>query len=356
MISPKAVIVMKRLLFLLLIPALALAGFTDSAAAGDCLEKTWKGTIGTIPVFMEFESIAEDDSLAGRYYYHTSLTDLILVKDDKKPGGWKELDPKGKLSGYLRLTCTEDTLTGSWSSSDGSKTLPVKAVLEPADYSKHRMGALKITGKRASIGGFSYETFKAQGCDFVRGVRLTGGSPAVAEINHALMAGFTEKLAEGIDCVAIGRMKGREDAYTYECAMEVLAWNKAFVVIGEKLSYYCGGKHPNLQSSSTVYNLQTSKPETISQWFIEKYREAIPKDSALGKIIIATAEIDSEECLEGIELYTETAWPTPAGMVFRPSADYSQSACIADVAVPYKKLMPYLSVQGKTNIRAFQGR
>jgi hypothetical protein len=43
-------------------------------------------------------------------------------------------------------------------------------------------------------------------------------------------------------------------------------------------------------------------------------------------------------------------------MTFRPAAPHIYSGCIEDINVPYKHLSPYLSPQGKTNVRAFQSR
>ena len=152
-------------------------GFARFADAQDCLLQTWKGTIGAVPVMMQFDLMGEEDAPAGRYYYRSSLVDLLLVSDGEKPERWKELDPKGKVTGYLTLSCKENTLTGTWSSPDGSKTLPVSAEVQPSDsFSKPRLGDLKPTvTKRETIGKFEYELLKAQGVDSVGGTALERG-------------------------------------------------------------------------------------------------------------------------------------------------------------------------------------
>ena len=362
-----------RQLFLLSVLVIALSGFAHAKEAEDCMAQTWKGTIGAVPVTMQFENSDPGDEgspLAGRYYYRTSLTDLLLVKDAAKRDRWKELDPKGRVSGRLTLTCRGSTLSGTWNSPDESKTLPINAGVQPSEsFSGYRMAGFKPTaGKRASIGGFHYERLAAQGFESTKGLRLVGDGKALADINIILMKRFTDRLAEGIDCIASGRMRRGEDhGYEYEYSMHMIAWNNAFVVIGENFSGYCGGTHPSVSAEATTFNLQTGKPEVVSLWLIEKYRQDIPKNSPLGKIMMKiycekdvliyptkSTEIDPDECPGAIELSGENIWPTLTGITFRPATTYDQSACIQDIDVPYKKLAPFLSAQGKDKAKAFR--
>lgn len=347
-----------RLLFVLLSLATALSGFARIADAQDCIAKTWKGTIGAVPVMMEFDYNGEDASLAGRYYYRTSLVDLLLVSDSTKPDRWKELDPKGTVTGYLTLSCKENSLSGTWSSPDGSKTLPINAEVQPEDsFSAQRLAGLKTTvTKRGSMGGLGYELFMAPGFEAMKGLRLMGDGKAVADINSALIERFTNGLDEAINCRALGRLqRGENHGFDFESEMSMIASNKAFVVIGESYSQYCGGMHPLSGSGGTTYSLQTGKVEDVSQWLIDRYRKEIPKDSPLGKIIMNIYGSE-DECIDSIELSGENVWPTPTGITFQPVAPYMSSECIKDITVPYKNSLPYLSPLGKTNVQVFQSR
>ena len=138
--------------------------------------------------------------------------------------------------------------------------------------------------------------------------------------------------------------------------MSLIAWNKAFVVIGERFSQYCGGIHPLSGSSATTYSLETGKAEDVSRWLIDRYRKDIPKDSPLGKIILNIYKPSEDECSDSIELSGENVWPTSTGIIFQPTAPYMSSECIEDITVPYKKLSSYLSPEGNTNVQAFQSR
>jgi len=231
------------------------------------------------------------------------------------------------------------------------------------------LDSLKTTSNRASIGTFHYELLTVQGFNFGEGLRLTGNSKAVADINRALMEKFTYRLKEGIDCIATGRMqRGEDHGYEYEYDMSIIAWNKAFVVVGESLSANCGGMQPEVWSGGTTYNLKTGKPEEVSQWLIDKYRKVIPKDSAIGKFIFdlyrqedvrifsTLGASDSNVCLAAIEFSGDGIWPTPTGIAFRPTAPYNREACIVDIIIPFNKLSPYLSPQGKENVKAFPSR
>jgi len=351
----------------------AFAGFAYGADEQVCMKQTWKGTIGTVPVMMEFilsDPDEEDSALAGRYYYRTSLEDLILVQDDAKPDRWKEIDPEGKVSGYLTLTCNEDVLSGTWAAQDGSRTLPIKAASQPSDsYSDHRLNSLQTTSSRASIGKFHYELLEVKGFNFGEGLRLLGNGKALADINRELMKKFTSRLKDGMDCIATGRMqKGEDHGYEYEYDMSIIAWNREFVVVGESLSAYCGGMHPEVWSGGTTYNLKTGKQEEVSQWLVDKYRKVIPKDSVLGKVIFeiyrrkdvrifsTSGASDSNVCPASIEFSGDGIWPTPTGMAFQPTAPYNREACIVDIIVLFNKLSPYLSPQGQANAKAFSGR
>lgn len=359
-----------RRLYTLFVLVITLAGFVRLAVAQDCILQTWKGTIGDVPVMMQFEAIEADDASAGRYYSRTSFVDLILIRDDEQPERWKELDAKGKVRGYLTLACQENILSGTWSSMDGSKTLPINAKSQSAEsYSKQRLAQLKTTGERASFGKFRYEFFTAQGFDKVSGLRLIEKNKAVTGINRALMERFKIRLEAGSDCLAAGRIqRGEDHDYDYDFDMNIIAWNKSFVVIGESVSEYCGGMHPAQWSGATTYNLRTGKPEEVPGWLIGEYRKGIPKDSALGKILLGRyrqkdvqiyptqGQIDPKECPNAIEFSSESMWPTAMGLTFRPSAPYVHSACIVDITIPYKRLLPYLSSQGKANIKAFGKR
>jgi hypothetical protein len=344
---------------LLFATALAiLAPFPHSAyALEDCLAQVWKGTIGTVPMVMEFQNEGEDAAPVGRYYYRTSFVDLLLMSDDSKQGRWKELGPKGKITGFITLTCAGGMLTGMWASPDGTKTLPLAAEAVPSgSYSKTRLAALKPTVvERDAIGKLKYELFKAPGVDDVKGIRLMDGGKPVGDINGVLMERFTEKLDEGLDCGALGRWRGYEDdTYGVKIEMSMVAWNKGFVVIAEEYSQYCGGLHPEYYSGATVYNLRTGRTEDISQWFVQQYRKGISKESPLGKVIMK-AYTQEGTCPDSVEFTGEAAWPTAEGITFLPSASYSETACIEHVNVPYKSMAPYLSLSGKTNVQFFQG-
>ena len=349
-----------RLPFAFMVPVIVFAGFVHTAEAQDCLAQTWKGTIGNVPVTMEFTNEGEDAALVGRYYYRSSPVDLLLMSDTARPDRWKEIDPKGTVSGYLTLTCKEEVSSGTWSSPDGSRTLPFNAErLDAESYSKARLDGLKtVVTERDSIGKFRYELFTAQGINAVEGLRLVGDGKAVADINRELMKRFTDDLDESITCMTLGRWRRGEDhGYEYRSEKSMIAWNKGFVVIGESSSQYCGGAHPNYSEGATTYNLQTGKVEDVSQWLAGSYKEDIPKDSPLGKTMMKIYRQWDDSCDgESIALSGGSVWPTRGGITFRPSASYADTACIHEIIVPYSVIAPYLSSLGKASVQVFLSR
>jgi len=351
---------MKRLFVLLVVLTLTLSGFAQAADSDDCLAKTWKGTIGNTPITLWFEFEGEGASLVGIYYYGSGPVDLLLIKDAGKPDRWQELDARDKITGYLTLSCKGNVLSGVWSSPDGLHTLPVKAGSHGAGpYSKQRLDGLKpVIAERSSIGGFGYEILAAKDFKSVGGLRLAGTERGIENINNALGKDFRAKLDEAIECFAYGLMRrGRDHGYEYEYSMSMIDWNRSFVVIGSIYSQYCGGIHPLSGSGATTYSVRTGKPENVSLWLIDGYRENIPKESALGKIIMEIyrqEDPDNNECLKVIELSGEGIWPTGEGIVFQPVASHAYSSCIVDITVPYRKMEPYLSPAGKENAKAFR--
>jgi hypothetical protein len=348
-----------RRIFAIFASLIFFAGFAHADESQDCLARQWKGTIGNAPIVMWFEFEGEDSSLAGLYYYQTSLADILLIKDDTKPDRWKEVDSRGKLTGHLTLSCKGDVLSGVWSSPDGARTLPVKAgVQESGSYSKERLDAFKpMIAERNSIGSFNYELLAIKDFKSVRGLQLIGNGKALSDINNTLLKSFKDNLDQALECLAYGRMRrGWDHGYEYEASMSMIEWNNSFVVIGVNHSEYCGGIHPLSGSGATTYNLKTGKTEDVSQWLIERHRKDISKESALGKIIIEIylQENPDNECPDFIKLSGDGIWPTEKGIIFQTSAPYAQSACILDIAVPYKKLSPYFSPAGKENVKAFQ--
>jgi len=345
-----------------LLQAILSLGFWTSTCQGeDCFAQAWQGTIGQTPVMMEFDNVGEDEALAGRYYYRTGMTDLLLQEDAKKKGLWRELDPKGKVTGLLSLTCQNNAVSGEWKSPNGKTVLPIRA--EPAtSYSDPRLDAAKPRViKRGATRGHQYEIIGVPGIDAVQGLRLLGDTNGIQKINATLRNQFLSDLERATTCVSYGRLKrGQDHGYEHEAQYEVIAWNGNFVVIGSGESGYCGGAHPYVEHGAMTYSLQSGEVEDVSLWLMDRYREDIALDTGLGKLLLksyrAQQTEDDDQCPDYIEFSGSAVWPTDQGFIFFASTPYAQSACRGDIAVPYKAVLPYLSPDGRSRVGAFSKR
>lgn len=345
--------------FLLLV---ALAMFTLTTNAQECLTRTWKGTVGLVPVMIEFDDYSVHDHISGRYYYRKSLDDLLLFQDDLNPGRWKEIDPGGTVTGYLTVTCTDDTLTGEWESPDGSRTRKIFAKHAPQlSYDEVRLHAVKpVVIAHQSSGSHHHDLLEVTGNNSVTGIRLIGDGSHIAKINEALRDKFIDDIEYDITCITSGRLsKGESHGYFTEATYHLVAWNKAFVLIRRSSSWNCGGPHYYFDSSVSTYNLNTGDKEDVTLWLDEDYRESFSVDSSLGEIIMkhyrpGRASATYEKCQDKVRLSGLGVLPGKDGMEFQAWTSYAAIACSADVVVPYKKIAPFLSPRGKAGVRYFQ--
>jgi len=355
---------MARFIILVLLPLFFFAQYAVAeenqtpSQNQDCLMRTWKGAIGSVPIMMEFTDMGPNQTIAGRYYYRTNLVDLLLVHDETEQARWKEIDSNGRETGRLTLTCTGNSLTGEWQSLDGARTLPISASAKPIyDYSKTRLDAVKhpVTERKAFAANH-YELLKVQGYPMVTGLRLIGEGAGIAKINHGLMEDFISNLDNAMTCQSYGRLsRGDDHGFEEESQWDIVAWNRAFVVIKYSSSGYCGGAHPHSEWDATTYSLATGDHEDMSKWFVE---DGVT-DPTLSEFLFTLYFPNSPgkedqydmECREVFQL--DSRWPTSTGMSFHTGAPYGQHMCIDDIVVPYQKLLPYLTPYGKTRVKYF---
>ncbi|WP_431266389.1 hypothetical protein ACQ859_14675 [Roseateles chitinivorans] len=338
-------------------------------AAGTCDKGTWRGTLGTTPVSMELNPADNERPAIGRYYYRNSLGDLTLVRDPKT-GDWQELDAREKPTGRLKLACDADTLSGEWRSVDGSKTLPIAAVaIKERDYNATRKAALKPTSaKAAQIGGHRFEvltlpmpgstgTAGAKSDTMQSGVRLVGTTPALSTLNATLWDKAADAVLDHIDCLAQGRReRGPEAGYESSQTQKVVAWNAAFVVIDTWNEGYCGGAHPWHGNSVTTYRLDTGAEADVASWLRSDWRNEIPKDSRLGKLLVKAYADNGEEaeCRDEVRWMGSSIHPEAKQLVFHTQASYAMTPCAEDVSLPIDAVWPHLTPAGQQALKTFR--
>ena len=339
---------------------LALSAFGAQAqAAADCFTKGhWRGTLGAAPVHLVFRQPLAGEPVIGRYHYRDNLQDLLLDPDPVGLGHWRELDARNRASGRLQLACEGDTLSGTWSSHYGQRTLAVKAARIPTDdYGAARLARAKPkTQVRRLPSGQEYELFAIEPFS-TTGLRLRGSGPVIERLNASLRREFLEALASGMECTATNRLLGARDVdggFAIHKQWSVVEWNARFLLVGVAEEGYCvPAAHPYHGARVDVIRMDTGDREDTTGWLRPEYAKGIPRDSALGRMLFAEyRKVRGEgeglaDCTEDLSLYPDGLFPTRAGITFDTSFSYAMSACREDVPLAWSRVASFLGARGR---------
>ncbi len=107
--------------------------FGETEVTSGTVYGMWKGTIGTYPFTFILEPTCSPNELMGTEFYDRQGISLHI--DGKLDGGkivFNEYD-KGKVVGTLTGVIEGNSINGTWTKGDKSKTLPFKATMASAD-------------------------------------------------------------------------------------------------------------------------------------------------------------------------------------------------------------------------------
>lgn len=282
-----------------------------------------------------------------------------------KPNAWQEFDGDQPTGNLTLRRCGNDHLRGEWRAPNGRKTLALEAkplaareaYLDRAGqgYGDTRLAALKPLAKRADSAKFPYQLLRAPGVDTITGARLLG--PGTAAVNRSLLREFPRQFEQHLDTLVQGDFA--RAAYYHEFSMEVVDWNRKFVVTTYQTAGYYGGPHPNYASGGITYRLDTGEPEALAAWLKEEYRSEsgvdIAPDSPLGRRLLETYREggDGDECLAYLNLAGINR-PSPAGIGFATWVPHAALPCEEEILLSYPAVSPFLSEYGKANARFFR--
>lgn len=336
-----------------LLLGLVLLNTSLSALAADpAWAGVWRGTIGKAPVSVCFEPDGR-----GRYYYFAREAELALEPIGDLPDVWQETPPDSeKITGYLYLYTHPKKLNGDWTNAEGKKRVSIELkqvssktsvneACSSAEYHQTQLVSQKVhAGQTQVINGKSYRALTANG---VSGVELQPPlSKGEEAVNRQLRRDFEANRLDRLNCLADGKFN------EYESNADIDLWTRTWLVIGVSGETFCNTPHPNPFYGADVYNLSTGKKTEPESWFTpsvwkSKYRN-IAANSPFGRAVLNYLPRDLEqECREGVdenEFYN--LWPTPKGMLFKPSLPYILKFCSAEFVVPYAKLKPFLNADG----------
>jgi hypothetical protein len=325
----------------------------SSAHAAVPCRGVWSGTLGGIPITLEITETY------GRYYYRENFSDLVLVPTNSLATEWQESDSKGKQTGRAYLNCEPGKLDGIWMSADESKTLSINAV-SSASYDARRTAKLPLkVRKTQTLDSRSIDTVFVNGIPSLNALRLRGDGPGIQRANGLLQKDLASHVSSHLSCVAGGLAAGRlEDPWGDELDQQAVFWKGDVLSVQTSYGGYCGGAHPSHGQSYQTYDTSAGKAIPIANWLDTAYRKKVDLQSPLGKMIKSkllggnksTGDMttDERECAE--EALTNSAHITAIekqGIGFGFPFPYAMSPCQADHVIPWSRMRPFLSEEGK---------
>jgi hypothetical protein len=352
----------------------------------------WRGTIGTAPVEVCLQH--DDVETFGAYYYTRHLQFITLGRLDRAAGKdavtWTEhADINQTADGPLwRITSVKNgRLDGVWT--DKGKSLPITlaAVTVEKDSTDQPCGSLAfnlprltkpvVTSQPAVLGGIAYtkvifdlgKQFPDSGFETFQ---LTGDTPAIRDVNSELYKGAPADPQNAtyfqcsMDAMANGLPGG---SHASELRPETLT--PGFMVVADTESEFCGGVHGEYGVDYSTWDLRRGAVIDLFTDFTAagvtrtvhdkgtKYEYTTDALTPPLRLIVTGAYPHrDDDCDQVVPKLDPDAWQvrlTPQGMAFTPIVSHADQGCAEDDAVvPFDKLQPYLTDDGKALVAAFQ--
>lgn len=351
---------MRRLVFLLAcLPALAQAATPSDNGQ---LAGVWQGKLGNTEITACFNLPSKFDN-RGNYYYARHKTPIGLLQT-RGQTPWVEVTDGDDKTGSWQLAPAKDgQLSGTWQHPKNGKTLPIQLRLvrppagdeEPCASSAYNAALEdfpKLVTSRAMLFKDSKQyTFRSLRIgDQVTVELLTPTAPALASINRQLRALLPKNKADLAEYFEQRRNFLRMDGRVMEDEVhaEPTFWSARHVTV----SFYrwaAGMGRNGISNRFRTWDLQAGKEVDVWQWFGAKSEAGSYDMSALParlKAMLFKDLVIDQECkhdYQGHGYYHLSL--TDTGVRFWEEA-YG-SGCEQDFNVPYAKLAPFLTAQGK---------
>lgn len=339
-----------------------------------CTAGVWSGTIGAAPITMSLTPGDSGGAASGTYYYRAALSDLVLLPE-KRPGDWREIAAKGRITGRLTLTCDDRTLEGRWMPANGGRPLPIRArrIADDQYHAAREAGLRPIaTPHQEGVGHYEIlalpvpdadgEVLKEYG-QRIEGIRLLGTAPGLQTINEMLRTEWLGWLREHLECVAHGRIERSPDAAFHTSgAQSVLIWTSEQVVISAASDAYCGGNHPMTWQEVRIYRPGTGEPVDAGAWIADSMDRSLPDEPkdpeegpSLRQLLDQKYEPDNgdPECKDSIRW--TVLFARPGELLFHAEAgSYGMRMCNGDFSLPLEQVWCFLTPDGQRELSAFR--
>lgn len=364
---------MKLALILACLAAEVVLGGGSPAMAQE-VSGVWNGTIGVTPVHLCLQDTG--GNFVGAYYSLATGEIVTLVPRDDTGSellseSWEEsgLEPGARLDFTLQ---DQDHLIGT-RILDGTEQDIALARLQLLESDRNDLAF-------TSCGSLTFSAGRLDAADTVQSVpaewhgraysrrifapvlidmqmetfQIPGDSDASRRINAALAEGFPYIDAE-FDILECSRSNlawsGRDGLYDQRRWLEVLT--DRLLVVGGKNDIYCGGPYPETSTEWQAFDRETGEAIDTTDWIAEDAFWHLADGGPEGSFAdVFFAYYDFEEagadCLEAMTL--DSDWvlrPSSRGMVFTQVLPHAFQACAIDTVIPYDRLGPFLTPQGK---------
>jgi len=359
-----------------------------TANAAPAWNGVWRGTIGNSKVQVCLQHTDYQDF--GAYYYMRHLQIIRLSALDKPAGKdvatWSEgdaSDPTDKTPQWHIAAIKNGRLDGTWTGNGKSLPIALTSVAMDTDSEDQTCGSMAfslprftkptVTTKPAKLDGIAYSRVVANiGQPFSESsfetFQLLGTSPAIRRINAELYKDIPKdpEHAGYFQCSVSALAQGWDGSQSSELKPETLT--PGFMVEADSESWDCGGAHPDAGTTYTTWDLRNGTKIDLYGLFTKAALTRTVHDKGtvneyvdtaytpLFKAMIVRAfPAPDADCKDAIsETETWNARLTKTGMAFTPELAHAVQACVDDAVIPYAKLTPYLTPDGKALVVAFQ--
>jgi hypothetical protein len=301
----------------------------------------YRGTVGGEPISV---------CLGGDrpQFYREKIGKTVDLEELPRPGAFLESDPShprfaqdegASEEGWWELRGDGRQLSGiRHGGKDPDQPITLSRIAEncaPA-YEEHRLGLHVTAGERTTQNGVVFE----KGTHPVTGVgtlRVVSGIPdgAAAAINDWLEKARRELDSNWVDCS------------DWEGSVSSAFVSRVWIVFEMNSSGFCGGIHPNEDSTPRAFDARDGSPIDFSRWIDSRYWSY--SEGVRGKLrdlLVKTMKVDAPDCAEhrleaGFGAFTP--WLGRDGFNFRlDETARAFAACDGDYVIPFGPMRPFI--------------
>lgn len=345
----------------------------------------WQGTVGGQSVVAQLASGAQFCD-AGYYYRKHRLSIPMQEVDGQQGKVWKEFLGTDQEATWTLTAASADgrSLSGEWVGREGQRRLPiVLQLLKPTpvvlgeDGNPRHDCAATAPAFDASRVAQTLQERKVSAADSVfqgadaayryQPVSLLDGNVEgfslvqphqQPRLQQMMVQWQSQTVAQYYDC-AFNLAANRSEVQTpdFHQSLSPLFWSARVLVLGETYSNYCGGAHPNGGLwGYHIWDMRQDRPLSVWRWvkgMDHNHSIAAPR---LLRLLWANyssryARGDDGGCADVVGDTSPNSYfqpyPKTTGMVFSLSLAHVIQACEEDIEIPWAKLRPFLTPEGK---------